>query len=556
MLVLVHSDKLAGAISTVPANQQLWVLWPYPLSEFGSNRLLSIFSNFNWLGNGYDLSFRQDSPDSWKSNNLSHLQDTGYFRARAEVVGKHRIYPVSDQVGLGSVNKESLLLASDGSDAPIRAVSYFGPWPAHSTLVYEASGWADALNMSRRVETLGGRAMIAEIPDGHMERWGRLWLSPQGWPNGYPLSSHSGIAGLIDARDIGPLLLNPGDQHWDFKPACQDSLDQWFPHAEGFGRGALSWIGLFFIFSLGCVIYSIVKELKGPISAILTIACGMAPVVFMVTDNLCRFYGLGNWWLLLGGSSAGMATAGFLLYSALRKPFSGVHPLFWTCLVGLIVMIGIDPKWTLYSTVFSINTWAAEGSAIGFLLLFVTGTVAFARGSKAVWLARALILTIVALSASNLIWIQGNSLPLLGSILAAWLIGEGWFRWPLLLVVAALPESWLAPIQFKIIWAPVKSFENLSDRHAINIGGTLFAIATPEFLLLIGLIGATLLFGDRFLLRQLRLAVRKDSRITTFGLSAMAAAVTGLANPPFWTASVILIYGLLVSLFFDAVWTL
>lgn len=556
MLILAHSDKLADAVGTVPANQQLWILWPYRLSEYGSNRLLSIFSDFNWLGNGYDLSFRQNSGDSWVSNNLSHLQDTGYFKARSAVVGHNRIFPVSDQVGLGSVNKESLLLASDGSDAPIRAVSFFGPWPAHSILVYEATGWTDAIKMSRRVETQGGRAIIAEIPDGNERRWGRMWLSPVGWPNGYPVSPHTSIAGLIDARDLGKLVLDPSQLTWSPKPACEDSIDEWFPHVDGFGRGALSWVTLFLVFSLGCAVYCIIKELKGPMSAVLTIICGMAPVSFMVADNLARYYGIEHWWILFAGACFAMSAGGFILYSLLRKPFQGTHTLFWTCLVGFIVMGGIDPKWTLYSSVFSINDWAAEGMAIGFYAVFLTGIVAFARNSKAIWVARGLVLILIGLTFAGLTWIPAHNLPELAITAAAWIIGEGWFRWPLLIILAVLPRHWLEPIHFGLVWAPVKSYENLTDVHGINVGGSLFSLATPEMLLLVGLIGATLLFGDRFLFRQLKLSIRKDPRVTAFGLTALSTAVMGFRNPPFWSASIICGYALLTSLFFDAVWSL
>ncbi len=554
VLILIHGDNLGSHVSFTPPNQQMWVLWPYRLSDYGANRLLSIFTGFNWQGSGYDLSFRENSADSWVSNNIHHLEKTGYFKARSQLLGNHKVFPVSDKIGIGSVNRESLLLALDQSSASIKPVPYRGPWPEGAILVYEAHNWPDAIAMSREAQGQRGRAMIAEIPDASPTRWGRLWLSPKGWPDGFPVSPQTHMSGMLDARDIGRVLVAPNAVRWAVRPDAMDSYDSWFDHVQGFGSGVLTGLAFFLVFILGSAAYCIIIEERAPIASGLLIACAMAPTSFMITDNLSRIFGLDNWWLFLFGVSLGLSTIGFLFYAVTRKAFSGAHPLFWTCLVGCTAMLVTNPTWTIFSPVFSINRWTATGIPLGLLMAFLTGTVAFARNSAASWLARGLIVATLVLTAGGFIWLHSAGAIGLALPICALVIGEGWFRWPLLIVLCFLPTSQADPWHYGVVWAPVNSFKNFDDAKGLNLGGAFFALASPALLFLIMLVGATLLFGDRFLFRQMKMALKKDNRILALGFAGISLAAIAVLNPVFWSAAMICGYGLFIALFFDSVW--
>lgn len=558
VLIFIHSEDMSVFPDNTPAAQRMYVLWPVFLNSFGSNRLLSIFSGADWQATDFSRSFRENGAEAWVPSDPQEMRSIGYYKARSKIVGGQQIRPIASSVGLGAVSLESLMLSADGSENEIRTVPHDGNWPWRVPLVYRAASWSDAQSVIQHAEDTGGRALLVVLPPRDVNRWGRLWLSPKGWPNGLPIDPQTGTAGLITARSLGRLLLQPEQFKWQIQPASANDLGAWFRHVRETGTSILGILSLMILFTLGMAVYIIVIEQRGPLAACLIVGCALSPCGFILMDEMGRLWGVGLYGFWMAAAAAVMTLGGFIFYIIFRKLFAGVHALFWSVVPGLAVLAFCDPRWSIFSQTFGFYTPHFSSEAMGTLAAMLTALIAFSRGGGkwAEWFARLVAAAFIVTGALYHPWWVGDNRMLLAVPVLAWVAGEGRLRLPLMAAFALVPNPYSNPFLHGFAWAPSYCFKTLNDDRAVNLGTLFISMFSPAMVLLCTVVGCTLLFGDRFLIRQMKMVYRKDPRVlaigwTTVGLIAMAAF-----TPAFVLSAVFSAFGLIFVLFFDAVWAL
>ncbi|MHB8637846.1 MAG: hypothetical protein ACYC96_15385 [Fimbriimonadaceae bacterium] len=558
-LIVIRADAPEPALDPLYAGHFQAVIWPAAFNT-GTNRLLSLVSGVDWRGERADATFRPAAGGrGFVSVYYASLRKRGYLAARAKNLAGVPVYAVSSPVGVGSASPGTLLMALGDASAKVAPLPFAGPWPSTGLLVFEADSWGQADDVASRT---GGRVLVVELPGDRFATWANFYLLGRGWPAGLsaglPLDPSTGVPGLVRARTCVSLVLHPERFGWRRAPESKDVAWRWFPFVREGGLVLLVAGMTLLAAVIGLAMHSIAQEKRvAPAAALLALA-GLSPAILILAGCLERRYGLDYQavWIGLASVSAAGASAG--LYAVVRRAFPGAHPLLAPSLVGLVACVVGDPTWSLMSGLFGYNTSQTSPEGIGAFVAYLTGVVAFSRGATAAaaWFGRAAIAATLILGLVGVSWWAPDRIQAVLLPLVALACGEGWMRWPWLLILALVPNGRTDVVRHGFGWAPLGCLTTTDGLGAVNLFDYVAFVVYPG-LWAMSLIGIyVLVFGSGFVMRQFRLVVRQDPRTKALPWAAASLAALGLFNPSVLPGAVLVAFGALISGFFTAVWTL
>jgi len=365
--------------------------------------------------------------------------------------------------------------------------------------------------------------------------------------------------GLIRARHLVSLI-----QHPETFRAAKIDIRSWpgsnrfLEVNRSFGLAvAAVWIAM--ICGLTAWGVSLVSaERSGHVLPVLLSWALLSPAVVSLAGLAGRFLGVEHWsvWLVL--SSLILVMLSYALASGLRKWSTGHHPLLAVFAVGLVTMAAIDPIWSFMSPVFGGRSGVVSPLALGAVFGYLVGFIASLSGAGTVaqWVGRAACFAFLAGGLGLRAWWT----PDLGSTLfvpvAALLIGEGHFRWPMLVAFGLWPSSLVPLVTGGFVWAPMGLLVHGHDRQGINLAGYVDFIGSPSLALFILVAGGIAIFGFRFFFHQMRMLGKLDARRHALSFAALSAAAFGLLHPVFLFSSLTVGAGALMAMLFDAVQTM
>ncbi|HLK13475.1 MAG TPA: hypothetical protein VKT78_01610, partial [Fimbriimonadaceae bacterium] len=519
-LILIAPGVAKPKLDPALTGQRLAVLWPPDFGRpesLGHNRLLSLMSGADWRGDQSDAAFLPP-PTGTRGFAAAHyesLKDRGYLARRSSWLNGEPVYAVSSPVGVGSAKPDALLMALSEDSPTVEPVPYAGPWPTSGLLVFEADSWDTAADIAQRV---GGRALVVELPKVQYTTASSFYLMGRDWPEGngagLPVDRSTGVAGLVRARNALTLVLHPESIEWRDQPDAHDVPFRWFPFVREGGflllvAGMTMMAGV-----IGLATYAISLEKRGALAAALLVAASLVPATLLMAGSLDRRFGLDYdpGWILLAWALLTAATGAVQALS--RVAFPGTHSLFAPALVGLLAMVFGDPKWSILSGLFGYNGTASSPEAAGALLAYLTGVVAFSRRSNlaAAWLGRAAVAATLAVGLVGGGWWAAEPAQAILLPAIALVAGEGWMRWPWLIILALVPNGRVDVVHQGFAWSPLGCLTSARGISAVNLFDyAIFAVYPGLFA--IGLIALYVsVFGGGFVMRQFRVAFRQDAR--------------------------------------------
>jgi len=559
VLVLIQ-PALAGP--DVPAQNYWkpeWILWPPTFETAPGGRLLSMASGVNWMGGG----------SVFQPSGVAELERRGYFEARRKMLGGLRVALLVNKTGAASSN--ALLLALEEGATAVRPYRIDRSWPANELMVTEASNWDEV----RAFEgSTTGRVLVVEYPPRADVPWTRYWLYGHHWqPSAaanssptalaesvwVPTQKNQAVPGLIRASQIMRLASEPETFHWDrvdFRtwPGANRFLEMC--HVEG------PWVA--FVWMIFAAVLSIwgsilVKEERtSRLLPVLLSVLILSPASIDLAGFIGKYLGLAAWpiWLLLASiSTLAIAT---LLGMWHKRKLPRAHPLAGIFLTGLVLLCLINPIWSFMSPLFGGRSWPVSPVGIAALFGYLTGFVASLRGCGMAcqWVGRlSCVVFLVGGTALRAWWTADLNADLLIPIFA-WLIGEGRFRWPMLVFVLLWPGSVVQMLTYGMVWSPAGLLFFGRDVSGINLYDHFEFLISPGLLFFLPVAGGIALFGFRFFFHQIRALARLDARRNALPLAAIVAIVFGVLHPMFLYASLTLSVGAISAILFDAVQTM
>src|ERR1019366_1084213 len=136
--------------------------------------------------------------------------------------------------------------------------------------------------------------------------------------------------------------------------------------------------------------YSISLEKRGRLAAPMLLAAVLTPAVLIFAGSMDRRFGLDNQLAWFAFASVVTVSVSAGVYFVIRKAFPGTHPLLAVSLVGTVACVLWDPRWSLLSGLFGYTPSQSSAEAVGAFVAYLTGIVAFSRGSTgaAAWFGR------------------------------------------------------------------------------------------------------------------------------------------------------------------------
>jgi hypothetical protein len=604
-LIIIQSAHMGPSLDPKFDTHIPTVVWPPSFTQNGSNRLLSLMTGLDWKGDDNDFSFRvrpeEHSPDlqAFESDNFLSLKARGYFSARQGFLNGTNVRPVSRPTGLPTTSFIGLLLALDSSNI-IRPIPYSDVRQEPGMIVFEAESWEEQSEVSAAVL---GRSLVLELPESKPisgptatpdEILGHVYFRGIGWPQGWPIDPETGVPGLIRARNAVRLLQHPESFAWTINSPAHDTPAVWFGHVRGLTPTLLFTFSLVIVYVIGSAVYCIVVEHRGQLAAWVMVGIALAPADLLLSGRMDRAFGVEGWfWWFV----AMVMTLGALSHWAtqfFQRVFPGTHRLLGPAFIGLLACTLADPTWSAFSSVFTTSGNNLSAESIGAVAAYLCGVVAFSqpsnfrepvaeaaadpslprilepvatekassallRATKSQWFARIVAFVCLLVTASGLIWWSGDDWTYRTFPILAWLIGEGLFSAPLLLLWALLPHGPTPYGGVSDVWrhgaagSPMGCIPDLAAYKALNISRYLDLLLNPGAMLF-GLTAGTVgVVGDRFFVRQLRVLVFRDPRTRALPWLTLALAAAGILNPVILPACVIAGFGAMLSVFYTAV---
>ncbi len=534
------------------------VVWPQFLNKDGSNRLLSLVTGLDWQGDDQDLSFIA-APDgqSFSSAAFDVIRSRGVFQAREKWLGKSKIYAVSRPKSMATVNPDELLLAIDGNSQSVKSVPFEGPWPK-GILDFEARTLGEGEAFANRVE---GRSVIVGLPKKGNKQWSFLERRGGPWPDGVPVDLNVGVPGLIQAKSLIKLLIDPKSDFWANGMYSKDSFDSWFEYVRVVGPVTLLGLSIIFAALLCVATYYISSERKSRIAALSLSAMLIAPAALLIAGNIAVRAGLNYAFPAFAVVEALVLLANFFSWRLFDRSGIDVHPLLLTSIVGVIACATCLPVWSIYSGAFGYTTATFSSESYGLLAAYLCGLVSICKsaGKAVVWVGRSAALGFIVGGIFTNSWWVHDGPRFSGVVVLAWIAGEGWMNVPLVILFGLLPNAENRVSPNSISWSPVGAIQDLQDRSSLNLGRYFLYFFSPGFVGLVCLVGAMALFGDRFYLRQVRRAFEGPGPSRPLSWTALGVGVIGLLSPTqpeMIPAAVLVAFGALTTAFFDGVWSL
>lgn len=553
-LILMSADHAKPTINPESDSHHEWLDWPYMTSKSGLIRFLGLTTGMDWSAEDYLTTFRTGpSPDSFVPNAASELAERGYFKARQRWLSGVPVVPVSRPTATGAVSEKALLLALESKDESLTPVPYKGPFKGGTVYVFEAKDWNEQYELASRIS---GRVLTLVVPGQMDSTLQPFWTRGPGWPAGLPVDPDTHIAGYVRLHNALKLLLRPDDFEWKPLPDAVDSVPQWVSMVRGTGPALLFSFAILIIYVIGCAVYCIIKEQRGPVAASLLAVTLLCPPFFLIQGQLLRIWGFDQW-LLSTVAAAAAVGSGFAIFNwGFRRLFPGASALLAICLVGSLASLFCPPEWSVFSGIFGFTGIQKSPEAIGLLVGYLTGFLAFLRGLSPETVVSSRLVTVAVLAggfAMNAWWLYGTwqygVFPVICLIAA-----EGVATWPVLVALIFVPISRLHLTSDPFTWAPTSSYTTADGPSAVNLGRYLNFFLSPALITFFTCAGGAWLFGDSFFMSKMKVQWQKP-QIRAVPSAAACMAAVGIFNPVWLPAVTTLLLAALVGFAFEAVWT-
>ncbi len=522
-----------------------WVLWPAAVGN-GDNRLASLLSGLDWDLAPAALAIGPRQNDGgYPLLGQRELNARGYFRAAMNTLMSRYVDVRTDSKG--QTTMAALFLGGTEVSATVKTKRLTEPVSPNAVLVCAISTWAEMPALQQQAE----RIIVLEYPPRKETQWSRVWLYGK-WPGQTFVARNVRVPGLLPARDVTRLLLDPKVAYWTRDSSGEwGGANRWLERARDAAPFLLGVLGIVGSYVLFCATYCVVNEQRGRLASVLLYGLLLAPASVIFEGRIGRAFGASSpvasfltAYLLLVIAAVGLW---LVLSRRIQQPA--------TLAVGLTGLAGCllgDETWSLVNPLWfgQVRTFSPWGA--GILFLYLSLLAAYSKDSRPFGRfssVAGVVMTVLGFLGAW--WGGGNAavsiLPLV--VLAA---VQGWIRRPVLAALALYPPT-LAQLTFRgATLAPDGLVRRATDAGAVRLDETAALLGSPAIGLLLLVIAVLLLVGGRFFVHQIRIALLRSQGERTLLAIAAASAALALLEPRAIPSFIVLGIGALLMLLIDA----
>jgi hypothetical protein len=547
-LILINSHNVGTIAAASNYYHGPWIQWP-PANGNGENRLLSLTTGVDWLGEADDFTFRPLQPPSkWIAENYAAIRARGHFDAQRDYLGRSKLIAIWGQDG--QVHRAILGLCLQPGTDNVEVFDPNGPLPTGGVLVFEARDWNDVAAISKKV---GGPTMVIEFPPAPGSRLTHAWFYGR-WQAGLPTMADVGVPGLIPARRALELLIRPADAKWEAEDlGPYGDARRWLEHVRFSGPTAIGIVAFLGAYIIGCAVYYILKEERAPIACWMLRAFYLCPSALVLGGQLTHWLGIANWMFAMAAAIALTLIWWGVVVVLTRRFAPSAHPLWRDSMAGLVLMAATPPSWSFLNPVLFGGVRPLSGEAAGALLMYLTGALCLGEASAlARWASRVLCVALVAWGvALNPWWVSGEPGMVLLPLVAL-LACEGKLGWPAIAALAVVADPTFRAIRHGLTYAPGGLLPTYGAREALNVAQHLAFVISIPLVLFVGSVAMLGSAGDRFLFHKMRRAWLVDGRPKAYVRVAVACMAMGVLEPIYLQVGLLVAMGALVIAVFDA----
>lgn len=518
-LILIPPEAAGTAQLASGYTHGEWILWPAASGD-PATRILSLLSGVDWRVPSRDVAFHREAGQPVLSG-LDHLRKIGYFGLRDELVPGRTLV-------VGPPSREALLLGLDGRH-PAETAEVSGDWPEVGLAVATATSWDEVAKITANA---GGRVLVIEYPPEDGRTWSRFWMQGHGWSSKLPAWEGFGMPGLIPARQVGRLLIQPDTFRWEASEVANwGGADQWLIFIGRLAPLTLAICVFFAAFFAGCTVYLVSRQEASRLAACGMKASLLLPATFLLSGRLMQVgdRDLAAFWLI--GVFVGLVSLSTVLDIIVRKLVPGAHFLVGVFAVGLFATVASSPVWSIYSNVLGSGEFPVSPEATGALLGYLVGFAAGCRGAvRLAWMGWAGCLAAFAWGLRGAWW-ASEVWPLALLPLVALLIALRLFRPWQCVAYGLVPLADQRLFRHGFTWAPENLFSAADQVHAINAARYAEFFSSPVVLTTLFLGAAIALMSEPYLFQELRRTLKRDSRSRSLLQAAGAAGAMSLFQP-------------------------
>jgi hypothetical protein len=522
-----------------------WVRWP-PTDGVSGNRLLSLVTGADWIGDPRDYDFRATEEGDWRASALTRLRERGHFEAKHRALGM----PTAALQTSGS-NVPSVLLAAVDRSGTVTPVPIGDRWPAGTLMIFGAHGW-DEVALVRKATR--GRIAVVEYPPPKDANLSRLWLYGP-WPLGRtdlsgtlrPALPGSGpVPGLLEAREVGPLLAGTSEVDWTADPGdAWPGAKEWHDLVAVGGPIARGVWGAILFLALVLGLRYVADERRSRRGAELLEVAAIVPLAVMVTGT----------WLRWGSYSVGGAAALFLILPLLlglsRRLRLKLPPLAatgWTIWAGALAA---TPTFSPFSGPLDLLAPSASPEGLGYLYL---GIALAASARRTAWPVAIGVGATLLLGIAGVGWWAPAGTGLVWLPVAAFAAGRGRLRIWMAPIAWAMTDGLPIALTHGLAYRPGGLANTWLEWQAHDLGIVLRFLISPAVLVTGLLLGAAALWVPGFAVHQLRKVWLASTVPPNLGRMAGFFLVLGLFQPPLCDVAWVVGVGFAIVLLMEALW--
>ncbi len=546
VLILISANDAGPTVPLEGYSQPTWILWPQAANKSQGNRLISLPSGIDWRFEVPIGSFRI-GPLAISNLGALEWRKRGYFDAVAENLGKTPVFI------LGPRPAESSLQAGFVNFEGTSEIQLLDSWPARALIVATVNGtnsWDSKAALERKA---GGKVLVVEVPSSANAKWTRCWLQGKGWPAGVPVVSDTRVPGLIPARSLMALLVNPERFQW--KDPLAEPPDRWLTFGHQTAPVGLVFLAVASVYVLGLGIFMVLREQNSRTARCLIHALVVGPAAIILAGRLTASSSLNQWFLFLVVAFGILILLAALIQFGVSKTFREAHPLWSGFAVGLITCAGLDPTWSMFSHTLGGFPMPVSPEAFGALVAYAAGTCSLISPNKKI---RTVVAVVVVAVGSGLLfesnWI--GKWQLAHVILPVSLVFSGFIsrlRWsvPTMLLIG-LASSFYWP---GLTYAPGGLVIHVAQVGKNNCAEQIAFLLSPTFMGFALAIFICGIAGDHFFGHQLRRALAFSPLPLPMMFTALCFAVVGIFVPIFLHAALATSMAGGASILYDAIRT-
>jgi hypothetical protein len=543
ILILVRAKEAGPVLHEGMYREPTWVLWPVADDPAQFNRMLALPSGVDWqsdmLGGDFDGLPTQAMAERWRA--------LGYFDATRKNVGIRRLFAVRPT----KRPTDPLALAAAWREPEVREIGEAASWPERSMLVAVATGPNPWDEVAKLIQKAGGRAMVVEVPDDRGTMWTRLWLRGKGWPEGVPKTDASSLPGLVEARHAMGLLADPARAKWT--EAMSDPPNEWLAYGHRTAPVVLVFLAVAGVYALGLAVYMALREQYSRTALFLLRLLVLGPAAIILAGKATSLTGISGWAPALAASFVGLFFAAWVANKVASIWLSDQHLLWGEFALGLFVVAGVDPTWSMFSSLIGPHRSPVSPEAFGALASYAVGAnYLFSERPfpRFLWgtVAISAVLDLLVLShwASPM---HSAGIPLAIAALCRPAVIRPLVWIPMMVGIGIL-GAFVWP---GLVYAPDHLVHSYSQVGKFNCAEQIAFLMSPMFITfaIVGLIVA--IVGGSFLGHQVRRAMSFSPKSKPFFAAAIGFGVAGIFIPLLLHAALATAIAGGVAVLFDAV---